>query len=219
MAPLALAIHRAVDVWVLVQLRHRRPRPVEATQASRRMALRARSRRRGGRPSGRSLTPAVSPVLPAASTVPAPACDTASPVRVDRLNAGGRACFGSRDVRVRGWVAPSWGVGDTSTGVAPSWLGETMTNPVLWLKPRNRSGCFSEDDCVWVFVHVSPSGGVTFDLPERWVEVTGHFDDPAAQTCRWDGRTNPPGDTVNQAVDRCRDEFVVTAVHATAAPD
>ena len=108
-------------------------------------------------------------------------------------------------MRVLGWVAPPWGIGDTSTGVAPSWLGEGTTDRVLWLEPRNQGGCFSDDgDCVWVFVHVRPNGGVEFDVPERWVEVIGHFDDPAAKTCRWDGRTNPPGDTLKQAVDRCR---------------
>ncbi len=171
------------------------------------------------RPSAPDLTPPPSSGSPTASAIPASPCDSASPVRVDRLNVGGRACFGSNDMQVLGWVAPSWGIGGTSTGVVPSWLGETMTDPVLWLKPRNPEGCFSEDDCVWVFVHVRPTGGVAFALPERWVEVTGHFDDPAAATCRWDGRSNPPGDTLQQAVDRCRDAFVVTAVRDTADPD
>jgi hypothetical protein len=156
---------------------------------------------------------------PTASALPATSCDGGSPIRVDRLNAGGRSCFASQDVRVIGWVAPPWGIGNTSTGVVPSWLGETVTDRVLWLQPRNPAGCISVNDCVWVFVHVRPTGGVAFDLPERWVEVTGHFDDAAAKTCRWDGRTNPPGYPRAQAVDRCRNEFVVTAVRDTSPPD
>jgi len=47
--------------------------------------------------------------------------------------------------------------------------------------------------------------------------MTGHFDDPVARTCAWDGRTNDPV-TPERAIESCRDAFVVTAVHDATAP-
>jgi hypothetical protein len=177
--------------------------------------------------SNAAILPAGTPGLsPSATTTSSPAatlaasgvpCDTISPIRVDRLLQAGRACFGAADVRVVGWLGPSWGIGGTNTGIEPTWLGEPLTDPVLWLKPRNPDGCFTTDDCVWTFVHIRPGSAVPFQLPERWVEVTGHFDDPVAQTCLWDGHSNDPI-TPARAVETCRDAFVVTAVRDAAQP-
>ena len=164
-----------------------------------------------------SVTPPAAPSPSTLAAIPPPPCDIAPPVRVDRL-AAGRACFGSGDIMVLGFAAPSWGVGGTGTGVVPYWLGEPMQGPVLWLKPRNPDGCYAADDCVWEFVHVRPGAAMTtWGPPERWVEVIGHFDDQIAKACRWDG-SNPPGFTPKQAVDLCRDAFVVTNVRDAPAP-
>lgn len=138
-------------------------------------------------------------------------------IRVDQLLTAGRACFGAGDVRVFGWVAPAWGVGGLSSGIVPSWIGEWSTDPVLWLKPRNPTGCYTESDCVWIFIHIRPGWGAVFSLPERWVQVTGHFDDSVAKTCVWDGHTNAPI-TPQHAIETCRNAFVVTAVVDAAAP-
>ena len=160
--------------------------------------------------------PAPSPTPTSAAASGAP-CDTTSVIRVDRLQEAGRACIGAADVRVVGWLAPPWGIGGTLIGIEPTWLGEPITDPVLWLKPHNPDGCFLADDCFWVFVHIRPGSGVAFTVPERWVEVTGHFDDPVARTCRWDGHTNDPV-APQRAVETCRDAFVVTAVRDAAQP-
>jgi hypothetical protein len=50
------------------------------------------------------------------------------------------------------------------------------------------------------------------DIVGRSLRITGHFDDPAAQTCRetqapFGGATTPP----QQVIDSCRRVFVLTA--------
>jgi hypothetical protein len=55
---------------------------------------------------------------------------------------------------------------------------------------------------------------------EGWVLVRGHFDDPAASTCRvvypaeW-GTPTPPLDAQTR---RCQERFVVTSVEPTEGP-
>lgn len=63
---------------------------------------------------------------------------------------------------------------------------------------------------------LDPSSGVT--MPERgqWVEVTGHFDDPAAQDC---GQAAEAMETsAGEVVFNCRLQFVPSAVVVTTAP-
>ncbi len=65
-------------------------------------------------------------------------------------------------------------------------------------------------------VTVDPASGVT--MPERgqWVEVTGHFDDPAAQDC---GQAAEAMETdAGELVFNCRLQFVANAVVVTTAP-
>jgi hypothetical protein len=65
-------------------------------------------------------------------------------------------------------------------------------------------------------VTVDPASGV--EMPDRgqWVEVTGHFDDPAAQRCGEVAElmSSDPGALVFD----CRLQFVLSAVAPTAAP-
>ncbi len=65
-------------------------------------------------------------------------------------------------------------------------------------------------------VSVDPATGI--EMPERgqWVELTGHFDDPAAQRCGdvAEQMSSDPGELVFN----CRLQFVVSEVAPTAAP-
>lgn len=63
-------------------------------------------------------------------------------------------------------------------------------------------------------VVLDPSLGFDDAWVRTWVEVTGHFDDPAAATCRW---IPSPAEEQwyagrQQVIDGCRQQFVVTAV-------
>ncbi len=129
-------------------------------------------------------------------------------------------CLGRSDVRVTGWLAETWGFGALANGVTPAWLGEVGgLEKVLWLRPRPTDGCFADTDCVWMFLHSPEATGLPLS-PDRWVTVTGHFDDAAAATCRW---TDPKNGTAwpltpAEAVAYCRGNFVVTAIEDAAAP-
>lgn len=126
-------------------------------------------------------------------------------------------CVGSRELTVIGYLAPPWGVGGTSNGLAPAWLGEWAGLPsVLWLRPRNSAGCLAATDCVWMFLY-APDAATLPLTPDRWVRVSGHFNDPAATSCRWAG---PDGDPVTDASAAavCRQHFVVTSIADVPTP-
>ncbi|HEU0236922.1 MAG TPA: hypothetical protein VFR14_10835 [Candidatus Limnocylindrales bacterium] len=66
---------------------------------------------------------------------------------------------------------------------------------------------------------VDPASGVVLPEPDRWVEVTGHVDDPAAAACRV-----VPGAPDNERaawdqVLRCRSTLVVESMVEVPAPD
>ena len=79
-------------------------------------------------------------------------------------------------------------------------------------------GCLDDDDCVFVFVHVDPASGLTLGRPERWVELTGHFGDPAAASCRGSVEIGDPVLSRDEAVEYCRQKFVATSVREIPAP-
>jgi hypothetical protein len=118
---------------------------------------------------------------------------------------------------VRGWLAPAWGVGGISDGIEPAWLGESMSELVIWLKPHPADGCPTDADCVWEWVHVKPSSGVSLGTTERWVELTGHYRDPAAGSCHYaQAGVNP--NLIADPLAWCASHFVVTAVRDIPAP-
>lgn len=176
-------------------------------------------------PSPSGATPTVessSSPTPDASVGPTPCV---APVTVDVLGGWSAewprptivACVGSRELAVVGYLAPAWGIGGIGNGVMPAWLGDEFgLSQVLWLKPRNADGCFAEDDCIWMFIHAQDPAALPL-TPDRWVAVTGHFDDPAATTCHWVGPSGAPLTTA-QAVEVCREHFVVTGIADAAAP-
>jgi hypothetical protein len=125
-------------------------------------------------------------------------------------------CFGDRDLRLTGYLAPISGIGGTNSGVVPAWLGEWSGLPaVLWLKPHPADGCIAADDCVWVFLH-APDAAVLQLTPDRWVALTGHLSDPDAGTCRATGSGDVTSDA--RAIVVCREHFVVTKIETLASP-
>ena len=162
-------------------------------------------------------TPTPTPRPSTAAATPRPPCDSTPVLSVKRVLDGGRPCFGRNSIRVRGWLAESWGIGGLKSGIIPSWLGEMPAGPVLWQRPGNPDGCIDDDDCVFVFIHVRPGSGVVLGKKARWVTLTGHFDDQVARTCAWDGHTNS-SITRAKAVRVCRDAFVVTSIRNAPTP-
>jgi hypothetical protein len=184
-------------------------------------------------------SPAVASSAPVASTAPPPttapiptaarpssptACPL--PVTVDVLGGWSAAwpidrvvdCFGARNLQVTGYLAPAWGIGGLPNGIVPGWLGEWEGLPaVLWLKPHPVGGCFAADDCMWLFLYAPSTAGLSLS-PDRWVALTGHFDDPLAATCRATGSGAGAVTSDAQAIVECRKHFVVTGIRTVAPP-
>ncbi|HET9522439.1 MAG TPA: hypothetical protein VFO73_15430 [Candidatus Limnocylindrales bacterium] len=87
-------------------------------------------------------------------------------------------CMGNRAVKLTAWWAgpsPFHVCIDSPPGVDWLYCAAALHG---WLAP-------SPDDVgiTWLAVAVDPASGVVLQEPGRWVEVTGHFDDPAATAC------------------------------------
>jgi hypothetical protein len=127
------------------------------------------------------------------------------------------ACLGRTEVTFRAWVVPQGGRGGTCGGPpALIWLTCTMsvppdavaahmvlTGPTLGVTPRPGAAI--------------PASWRGILPPGTWVQVTGHFDDPAAAGCGAAfivGTSKGGIDTPAKFVTWCRSQFVATRVAA-----
>jgi hypothetical protein len=127
------------------------------------------------------------------------------------------ACYGHADLTVEGSLLSSLGVVDCFLFVEPVWLScppdgglqvvlETaQAAPIVLAVTKGNQG-------PWLFFKVHPATGITLaDYDGRTVRVTGHYDDPAAQTCRimidYSHAVTPA-----EAIMGCRGTFVVTRI-------
>jgi hypothetical protein len=179
-----------------------------------------------------SVVPSASPSTPATSSpLPSRAAACGFPTTVLALTGHDPAwpgtsmstileCLGHSEIRVTGWLAEACCLGWGSPGVEPAWLGDMLAiGRVLWLKPMVGEGCYADTSCVWMTL-TSPNASELPLSPERWVTITGHFDDPAAATCYWTGLQGGYSVplTKGEAVASCRSHFVVTAIEDATSP-
>ncbi|HEX5578655.1 MAG TPA: SH3 domain-containing protein [Candidatus Limnocylindria bacterium] len=160
-----------------------------------------------------------SPVMPAPPPLTPQSCgplprDVLELLSIDPLMAAD--CFGDRPITIRAWsVACEGCYGDGSGEWQPAWLAEPTDLRLLHLSAIDTA------DWGTIDAVLDPSlRDRAADHPSRWVEVTGHYDDPAAITCRW---TPPVSEEMwfsgtADAVATCRARFVVTAVHRASGP-
>jgi hypothetical protein len=123
-------------------------------------------------------------------------------------------CFGDAPITFRTWTATCDGCsGGYSGQTQPAWLLNPTTN-VLYLSPVESTGDW------WSTVVVHPSVEVDPAWKDAQLELTGHFDDPAAATCHYE----PSSDEFTwwsgqqQYIDQCRQTFVVTEVTVVSRP-
>jgi hypothetical protein len=179
-------------------------------------------------------TPGGAPPIPPASAIPTPPTG-AFPVPADcpdgevtikalvRLSGRDRvACFGPRSLTMRAWVVdPGEGYGGTCAPMTPRWLQVCVLPDWLLSEERTRNAGPEEDRHIIdppKFLDALKSPGAKGDLKGvgRWVNVTGHFDDPAAATCR--PASGPAGiglEPMASFVLQCREQFVVTRMETT----
>lgn len=107
-----------------------------------------------------------------------------------------------------------------------SWMEEGEGNPQpAWLLNPGRNALYlsheeSNDGNYWSRVVLGP--GITPDAvwTDTWIEATGHFDDPASETCRRDVTAESLSWWTGQqaVVTQCRLVFVVTDVTVLSPP-
>ena len=121
-----------------------------------------------------------------------------------------------------GFLADIAGVLPPGAKIEPAWLAYPVGTG-LWDKPvpRDTNGACLSDPCTLLWIRVDPSSGLTFDTAGRWVRISGHFRDPAAETCKYiisSFEPINPGATDDGARQTCRAAFVLTAVESAPPP-
>jgi hypothetical protein len=120
-------------------------------------------------------------------------------------------CRGSEPFTVRGYVLPCEGCEED--GARPPiadarWLADPAEERMLRLSP------VVTDDMQWLEAVLAPGVAPNARWSRHWVVVTGHYDDPAADSCRLPpaAADEPFYQGRAEVVARCRSRFVVTEV-------
>jgi hypothetical protein len=117
------------------------------------------------------------------------------------------ACYGNAPLTLDAY--PTVAQIDCPVTVEPVWLA--CGGPNLLMRVGETSKFGPE-----LVVSVDPASGISFsDYLDKNVRITGHYDDPAAQTCRETWRAPDIGATPEPAaatIEGCRRKFVVTQV-------
>lgn len=109
-------------------------------------------------------------------------------------------CFGSREITVKGTVAD--GLGGVAPGVfEPYWLAG----------PFGFVGAIST--ATHLLLYYMPSGPPEFGDSQR-IQLTGHFDDPAADECHMAPGDPPIAEPDKLSTMLCQSRFVATSVKA-----
>lgn len=156
-----------------------------------------------------SPSPSISAPSPSTSPSELPSTDCVNPpVDITSLLAAADpvACYGNAPITLDAEVIA--GIADCPIVVEPTWLSCPQT--FLMLVGETRS-----IGAPMLSVAVDPASAVSVGAPNTNVRVTGHFDDPAARTCRETERPPQAGGTPEPAemtIENCRRILVVTEV-------
>ena len=179
-------------------------------------------------------TPAPSPeptVEPTIEPEPTDAvCPTSRVLTVRQFVDSPRSCFDGKDVKIKGWLDTPGPLDFAGPSIRPFWLAYPETGPcsspsptcslgiALWqdvpLDPEHICEEDREAYCSLIFPHSAPGTGLHFMPLRRWVILTGHTDDPAAERCHWEYPPEVEPGTLDDddAVRHCRAQFVVTKI-------
>lgn len=115
-------------------------------------------------------------------------------------------CFGSKSISFRAYVSSMIGVGGYPEQLSP---GDGWLDP--YLTPRRLLVPVPGEDQRVLAALVPPAMSLDDVLTDRWAIVTGHFADPASDTC---GRVEVDGSVTVDAdtIDACRSLFVIEGV-------
>ena len=169
------------------------------------------------RTAGGGWLPEPDPML---ELVPDPPADDCPALPTDYLefmvidSAAVISCYGPAPITFRAYSASCYQCGGEQEGnPQPAWLINSSMN-ALYLAPDENSGGWSSTAVL------APDLTLDTAWTNAWIDVTGHFDDPAAATCHieptidmiqwWSGQQS--------TIDQCRQTFVVTGVTVATGP-
>jgi hypothetical protein len=154
-----------------------------------------------------TLSPSPTATLPPGCVNPPADINTLIDQQVDP-DADPAACYGDTPLTFDAtWYGG--GVADCPSAPEPAWLACSAFS-------LQAAGDRRKVGAPRLFVAVHPSVSVSISEPYAQVRVTGHYDDPAAQTCR-ETQLGGGAETLAPAaetIERCRRAFVVTEVVA-----
>lgn len=143
-------------------------------------------------------------------------CPSAPPTKVDGYLALDPAlwptCFGDRSLSIRGFVGDCGGCGGATTQQGtPEWLMDPLGYADFWLNPAVVS---AESGRGGFGVIIDPKHPVRVPDVNKPVVLTGHFDDPAAATCRLFAGGDAFGtlEPIARTSAWCRQEFVAESI-------
>lgn len=130
-------------------------------------------------------------------------------------------CFGGEELTFRAWVPESSGLGGHCGCIAtPEWLAYPMFGYIL----ADEAAPSIMDETGWFYYRIDPASGLAPPDVHQWVEVTAHYDDPAAETCRvgpdssTDTADERPWFDPDYVVVACRERLVVTSITPVSGP-
>jgi hypothetical protein len=121
------------------------------------------------------------------------------------------SCFGSSAMTFRARASVCSDCNSSGPGYSPAWLADPNLQ-LLSLSPAEFQGGLQ--------VVLAPGMTPDQQWDTHWVQVTGHFDDPAAPSCRYDPSAQDGPGVYSSAfmVLDCRRKFVVTRITLVSGP-
>jgi hypothetical protein len=150
---------------------------------------------------------------------PCPPAEKASLIVLAYLGRYAEGCFGNASVTIRGYVPLADGFGGCCPPQGePDWLAGAFPGSIL------AAGVTSEEFAPYQFsVRVPPGvdrAPLDFSGAGRWVEVVGHYNDPASASCVSRPQRNFPNPLASHEAMQamCRERFVVESVIEVEGP-
>jgi hypothetical protein len=135
-----------------------------------------------------------------------------------RGDIGRLACYQGGSVTVRSW----WPELPEGIGFEGACAGYEHPSGWLYCQNLNFVEIFDNDQGldsgIGLHVNLDPSNDVTMPTRGTWVEIVGHFDDPAADGCAEAATLSGDDQDPDQIVLACRAELVVDSVTAVRGP-
>lgn len=148
---------------------------------------------------------------------PQPPCPPQEEISTLVLMYLGRAaerCIGDASITIRAWSPVVTGIGGCCAPIPePAWLAGPF--PDGWLEPAETD---AYSGSAVLSAYIPPEVDQSLLQQESWVEIVGHFRDPASEGCRQTPVTSPPMRLTSLAAAQyeCRQRFVVESI---APPD